>query len=365
MRYIVTVCLFGLLYLGLSNFAEASRPLRFTPLDQAQKKIETTEMALQPANTRSYAQSWNIWAWNKEGYVIYGLVVATHFFVGMKLGVQLTLRTPEGKVVHKMVEYNAGDFDWDKKDLDIWVPNKHRYHFKDNKGLFFANFGEWGCQIRFKREVDGFRFTGGPIRFGSNVFIGHQFAPRLSVKGHITFNKKRIPFDGVGYSDHGWQDIMPQNVSRRWYSGRAIDNEYTIIADHLLPSTKWTPESVPGLFIARSNKKIFLADHRNLRFVARMSELDKDSGYRVPMQLIYHSISQNPAIKLEVKHIKLFDKMDVLSQFSSVLRFLIQKFISKPYIFRYYARFTLTIAHGSKVEKIVIYGHSEWAFLNP
>ena len=211
----------------------------------------------------------------------------------------------------------------------------------------------------------GFRFTNGPIRFGRRRFFGTPYAPRLKVKGYLFIDNKRIRFRGLGYTDHGWQNLMPHHVARRWYAARAFDDAYTIIAIHLLTPRKWKPNSVPGLSIARGERWIIRADHRHMRFAARHRYKDKTSGYKVPMLIIYRGKQNGWKFKLKIEHLKLFDKMDVLSQFNPVLRFLIQKLISKPYIFRFRARFTLTLQHGSKREKRTLMGYTEWAFLNP
>lgn len=356
--------LLSLLIFTVHTPAQAARKLRFTSLKKKAKKIKGHELSVRPGNNRAYTQSWNMWAWNSQGYVVYGLFVVTKIIGGARLGVQLTIRTPKGKVIHKMVEYSKGQYNYKKNRLLVWVPNKHVFRFSGKRGRFIANFGKWGVKFKMKKTLPGFRFTNGPIRFGSKRFIGLTFAPRLSVKGTIRINNKKIKFKGVGYSDHGWQNIMPHHVSRRWYAGRMISKDYTIIASQLLPATKWRPRSVPGLSIAKGNKWIFHGDHRHVKLSARRRIKDKDSGYMVPQYVVYRGKRNGTKVKLVIKHKKLFDKMDVMSQFNPVLRVLLRALIANPWIFRYQAEFTLTIKKGGKTTKIRRLGFSEWALLN-
>ncbi len=356
--------LLSLFVLFTQSPADAARKLKFAPDNAKSKKIQEKELSVRPGNNRAYTQSWNVWAWNKQGYVVYGLMVVTKIIGGARLGVQLTIRTPKGKVIHKMVEYSEGKYNYKKNKLLVWVPNLHVFRFRGKKGRFIAKFGKWGVNLRLKKTLPGFRFTNGPIRFGSKKFIGLTFAPRLAVQGFIKIENKKIPFKGVGYSDHGWQNIMPHHVSRRWYAGRMISKDYTILAAQLLPATKWRPRSVPGLAIAKGNKWIFRGDHRHLKLSARRRIKDKQSGYMVPQYVVFRGKKDGTSVKLVIKHKKLFDKMDVMSQFNPVLRVLLRALIANPWIFRYQAEFTLTINKGGKTTKIQRMGYSEWAMLN-
>lgn len=355
----------ALLFLGLTpTSAEAARKIRFTKATAKMKPFAMKKLGIKPAKTSSYTQSWNVWAWNSQGYVVYGLVVITKIFGGMRLGVQLTVRTPDGKIEHKMAEYKGNSYGWDKNRLRVWVPNKHVFQFNKKSGLFIARFGKWGCRLRMKRVLPGYRFANGTVKFGSRKFVGITFAPRLAVKGRLRINGKKYKFKGVGYADYGWQNIMPQNISKRWYSARSLTKDYTIIGAQLLPSAKWRPRSIPVLSIAHKGKYIFQADHRHLKFSARRRKLDKNSGYMVPQYTVFRGKKNGIKIKLEVKHIKIYDNFDVLSQFSPVLRFIVRKLISNPFIFRYRAKFILTITKGSKRTRVTRYGYTEFAMLN-
>ncbi len=352
-----------LLNLNTPN-ADAARKIRFTKLSAKSKIIDIKKLGVKPASTTSYTQSWNIWAWNDQGYVIYGLVVLTKIFMGMRMAVQLTIRTPDGKVKHTMAEYSKGKYSWDKNRLRVWVPNKHVFQFNKTKGLFIARFGKWGCRLRLKRVLPGFRFARGVIKFGSRKFDGVNFAPRMEVKGRLMIGGKKLRFKGVGYADYGWQNIMPQNISKRWLAARSLSKDYTIIGAHLLPSAKWRPRSVPILAIAKNGTYIFQGDHRQIKFSARRRKLDKESGYMVPQYSIFRGEKKGLKVKLEVINLELYDKFDVLSQFNAVLRMLVKRLISNPFLFRYRAKFILTMTRGSKRTRITRFGFTEFAMLN-
>ncbi len=356
------------LLLGDISGAMGARKIKFVPLSKEKKHrpITVEEIAVRPDDSSSYTQSWIIWGWNKEGYVFYGLMVITKIVMGTRLGVQLTLRNPQGKVVHQMLEYPKGKFFTKEGKVELWVPNKHRFFYDGKKGLFYTDFGKWGCKLRFTKEpLPGYRFTGGPVRFGSKKFIGIIFAPKIKIRGYLFFENKKVKFEGMGYADHSWQDIMPHRASRRWFSLRAYDEMYSVNATHLLPSKQWKPSSIPGLFIAKNDKWIFKADHRSLRFIARKKKLDKESGYKIPMLIIYKGKKDGLTVTLKAKQLELYDKMDVLSQFNPVLKFIIQKLFSKPYIFRYRTKVELTIKTKRGTKKRTLYGFTEWAYLNP
>lgn len=353
------------LFLSLTTLpAEASRKIRFTHHNVKMKPIDIKKLNVKPAKTSSYTQSWNIWSWNDKGYVVYGLVALTKIFGVMRLGVQLTVRTPDGKVKHKTAEYTGSKYNWDKGRLRVWVPNKHVFQFRGNRGLFIAQFGKWACRLRMTRVLPGFRFANGRVKFGNRTFNGVTFAPRLAVKGRLVINGQKHRFNGVGYADYGWQNIMPQHISKRWFSARSITKDYTIIGAQLLPSPKWRPRSIPILSIAYKGKYIFQADHRHLTFAARRRKFDKRSGYRVPQYTVFRGKKNGMRVKLVIKHTKMYDNFDALSRMSPMLRFVIRNLVSNPFIFRYKAKFVLTLRKGSKRTRIVRYGFTEFAILN-
>lgn len=352
------------LFLGSLTPAFGARRLRFKE-QNINQKIQDSELAVRPAKTRAYTESWILWSWNKQGYNVYALFVATRIVFGIKLGVQLTIRTPDGKVEHKMVEYSSSNYRYKKGKLDILVPKKHRITYRKNKGFISINFKKWGIRFNFKKLLSGYRLQNGPICQRKKCFNGLAYGPRLSVKGHIRVNGKMIPYKGMGFADHSWQDVMPHHMANRWFAGRAINSKYTINTSHLLVPNKWSPRNMPALMIAKGNKWIFRGDRKNTKFVARGKRIDKGSGYRIPQRMLYRGTYKGVRVKVDIKHLEEYDNFDILSQFNRVLRFILQKFISKPFLFRYKARFKVQIRHKDGTsERFTMIGFTEYVFLN-
>jgi hypothetical protein len=344
--------------------ASAARNLRIKKTDTSQP-IKDSDLAMRPVSTRGYNESWIVWAWNKQGYNIYALFVATRMVFGIKLGVQLTIRTPDGKIEHKMVEYSEGKYKYKKKVLDILVPKKHRIRFQKNRGFVTINFKKWGIRLNFKRLIGGYRLQGGPICQRSRCFDGITFAPHISVKGNLRVGGKNLPFTGTGYADHSWQDMMPHHLANRWFGARAVNQTYTLNTSHLKVAKKWNPRNLPALFIAKKGKWIFRGDHKNLRCVMRMRKKDKRSGYNIPQRVIYRGTYKGIKAKVDIKNLEEYDNFDILSQFNRVLRFILQKFITKPFLFRYKAQIKVTLTYpDGKKEKTKMVGYSEMVFLN-
>lgn len=367
MRVLLTVLCALCLWSAAPCTSQAANKIRFSPEKNVTKPIRANEIAVRFSKKKDYTESWILWGWNKEGYSLYAVFVITRMVLGTRFGVMLTIRDPKGKVRNRMVDYKKHHLRWRKDHLDIQIHKKHRVKGTPNSGSLLIDFKNIGCNLRYKSTgLSGFRPQGGAMYFGKKKFIGLTYAPRLKVTGKIRVAGKTIPFRGMGYTDHSWQDIMQPHMARRWYGARAYNKDYTVITTHLLAPKSWTPNQVPGLHIAKGNKWIYHGSYAKLTYKESAVKYDKVTGYYPPRAVQYTAkTADGTKIKVEIRHKKLYNRLDVLSQFNFILRFLIQKLISKPFLFRYRTHMTLSFTKDGKTRRERLKGFAEWAYINP
>ena len=357
------VCLTGVFL----EAPQAEARVRYVKMQRAgmTKKIIPKELSVRISTRGPYTEGWSIWAWDSKGWMIHGmlLVAKMHPFLGIRAGLQLTIRTPKGKIHHKFIEYKKNKLKWHPKRLLVFI-GKSYFNWKNNKGRVKILFPGFGIHLRMFGQLEGFRSLGGRLKLRKRQFMNLVFAPKVKVKGTIRVNGKDISFNGIGYADRSWQN-EPHRIGRRWYNTRAFHKDYSVIATHLKPPKGWGPRGIPGLSVAYKGKWLFHHRGRKVRFYTTKIKEDKGSGYRVPSKVRYFTKAPDGAmIKVQIIHKKQYHRLDVLSHVPAALRFFIKKMITNPFLFRSRVEVQLTIYKSGKRKSVRFPGYSEWVFLN-
>lgn len=348
---------------GSAFQASASRKIRF--VSAKKKPIAESELAWKKP-TKTEAQTWILWGWNDKGYMVTAFLISTRFLFVSRLGVQLTLHLPSGKVKHLVKEYTMDKVKGKSKRLFLQVNKQHTWDGNQKKGTVSINYGKWGCKLTYKRTLQGYRHMNGTMKMGSSIFKGITFGPRLEVSGTLKVNGKTVKFQGLGYADYSHQTITPKNLARRWYAARAAGPEYTVLAHHLLTVKKWRPYSLPGISIARNGKWEFVSVPRHIQyFRAYHVKVDKKAKYKVPMRVLYKARSDNGTkYKVDIKHKKQYVRLDLLGHVNPFLKFFIKRLLSNPFVFRYKAEMELEIKpKGKKTIRKQLTAYTEWLFV--
>lgn len=353
----------GLSVLPAEGFA--ARKIRFAHAKKKPKPIKDSELAWKKP-TKTEAQTWILWGWNKKGYMVSVFLISTRFMFVSRLGVQLTIRMPSGKVKHLVKEYTMDKVKGKSKRIYLHVAKKHLWDGTQSKGKIAIDYGKWGANLKYRRILPGYRHMKGPMRMGSGLFNGITFGPKLGVQGSLRINGKTIQFQGFGYSDYSHQTITPKSLARRWYAARATGSEYTVLAHHLLTINKWKPYSLPGLSIARGDKWLFVSLPRHIRYFRAYHILkDKKAKYKVPMRVLYKAKGDDGTrYKVDIKHTKQYVRLDLLGHVNPFIKFFIKRLLSNPFVFRYKANLALTIKRkGAPTIRRQLTAYTEWLFV--
>lgn len=350
------------LWLAVPREGEAEE-IRF-PLIRAKGGAEMQALALRLVPQGGYNDGWIVWAWDGKGTRVHALFFVTRVGLGYTFGVHLSLHTPRGSF-SRMEQYNKDQAAWDERRLFLRVDRRHEIRIFRNEGRLKIRFGDWGCDLDFAIQLPGFHFYGGSLGFGSKAWQGITWGPRLSVTGTIRAAGKLSSFEGRGYADHSWQTIASHHMAKRWYGLRGMDRDWTLLASHLLATAHWSPSSLPAVSIAHKGRWLFQGD-RALRLEASAIEVDPKTQYAIPRRLIFSGKDAlGRHLRLEIRHKRLYEALDILGSMSGFLRFMIRSFVSKPFLYRYEstATFTLTTQDGKQTHSLPAL--AEWSFVNP
>lgn len=357
------------LVVGLGSWGstvEAARKVRFAKKSYGKTPITNKDLALKKVTSSRYTESFSLWAWNKKGWSVFGvfLVARVHPFVGTRVGVQLSVYDPKGNVYHKLQEFKVRHLTAKKNRLFLKV-KKHFLKSNLQKGKMRIKWDKFGFNLQFASLLKGIRLYGGPVRLGRRRFIGVSFGPRLVVSGSLTVKGQPVKFDGIGYAERSWQNV-PHKMARRWFNLRAFNKDYTVIATEMLPLRQWRPRSIPSLSIAYKNKWIVKATPKHIQYSVRQKKKDRSAGYRVPQYVRYRAkLPSGTSVDVVIRAKRRLHRLDVLSHVPGWLRSLVQRLITKPFMYRYINRVSLKVVGKSGTDQTVLKGFSEWVFLNP
>ncbi len=336
------------------------------PKGKIQSTIQEKELAPN-LKGKTWTEGWSLWTWNRKGWAVYAVFMASkvHPWVGVRTGVQLSIRSPKGKIFHKLVEFDKRAFKGHKSKMRVRIKG-HYFLGTQQRGKLRIRFGKTKCTLRYKRVLPGLRQFGGMVRIGSQKFLNLPFAPRVQVSGTIHFKGRKVVFQQAnGYADRSWQSA-PHQVARRWLNVRAFGKKYTILATHLIPTKGFSPQSIATLSIARGQDWIFHGSHRKVQFKVLKSYRDKKNGYRVPTAVSFKGrLSKTRRFHLKVEKVKRYQRLDVLAHLHGFLRFFVKKLITNPFVYRDQVKATLSIYEkGKLLEKKSLFALTESVFLN-
>jgi hypothetical protein len=342
---------------------DAARRVKFGVKAPDKQALQEREIAWRPASG-TQAQTWIFWGWNDKGYMVTTLVIVTRFLFVSRVGVQLTIHEPNGKTTYRVKEYTLDKFSARKDRLSMLINKAHRFEGGLTKGSFQVSFGKWGCSLSYKRVLPGFRLLGGPMKFRRKIYEGITFAPRTVLKGSILINGKSVPFRGFGYADYSLQTIIPKRLARRWFVMRAMNRDMTLLFGHLRTHKRWRPSDLPTFSIARKRKWVFQGTPRTVSFRARGYRRDPVSGYRIPKRVIVTAKADNGVrYKLDIRQKKQIVNINLMGHINPVLRFLLNRLLSRPFVYRYRADVTLTTTQKGKKQTERLTGYTEWMFV--
>ncbi len=147
-------------------------------------------------------------------------------------------------------------------ECDFNIDNN--YISSDNGTTYYIDAAIEDIQLNLilKRTVPSFRQDTGYFFMDNDEKYLAWFAmvPKGTLNGTITYDGTDHPVTGIGYHDHNWGNVNPQEVTNGWWWMRGFTDKYTIIAYEFRFKNAYGAKKLPIYGIMNSAKVMAVYD---------------------------------------------------------------------------------------------------------
>jgi len=261
-----------------------------------------------------------------------------------KTGMEIVLLRPDGVRVQKFFPYKKSEFNAARDRPDVTIGgNTLRVKQPDGELPIYeidVEEKEFGCHLKYKAQVNGWKPGTGLSHFGDLGFFGWvvPFA-RASVEGRIRDGDQTIQVSGIGYHDHNWLNFPFQSIIDWWMWGRIYSENFTAAYACIQCNQKVDDHLIKVLMLA-DGKEVILSTGE-FDFLNDDFEYNPQAKYQFPKKI---TINAPGVLTATLKMKKILEAQDMLENFSPVLRFLARNIIRiKPGYFRLVSDFELEV----------------------
>ncbi len=197
--------------------------------------------------------------------------------------------------------------------------------------------GEKSLDLELDAAVEGIKSH---ACFGDETKCMHWVVPQPRGKAKGTFKTKgeTLSIEGVGYRDHNWLNFSPLGVIAYWDWGRVYDEEYTIIFADIVTSKKFDNARIKPLIIYDTGKLLYMTSETNKWSLIKTDmRFDPTAQMELPQTHLVNLQDEDLSLEMDLRLEKVFQKIDPLSDFNPLVRFLIRTFKAKPSITSFYS----------------------------
>jgi hypothetical protein len=313
--------------------------------------------------------------WYFDAHMESGHMVVAFFYAANpnpgsagKTGVELVINRPDGTKFQKFVPYDKRSFSASRDKADIKV-GQNFVKVKQSLGELpeyevMVKEGDFGCHLRFKAQVNGWKPGSGISQFGDLGYFAWvvPFA-RASVEGTVQDRGKVLQVKGVGYHDHNWLDFPFQSIIEYWMWGRVYSQQHTVSFAFIQCNAKAGNHAVKVLMLADGKEAVLSTG----RFEFIKEDFVKIPGaiYAYPKKLTI-KVPNELEVSLTVR--KVLESQDMLESFSAPLRLIARNILRlRPWYYRLESDFTISTTRagtksketGTALHEIVMFHSAE------
>lgn len=333
MKFIIYLYCLAIIFTNLS-FAQSQNQIY---------KVKQKDFLYDPYKNEGYVQGWNYYFIEKDLTILATFLISNLGPRDLNCGVTIFVQSPELGTSFKTKEFAARSLVVDKKKFYVKIYN-NTMKYKNGHYEIKMDLKDIKLFLKFKPSFYGVSLSGGkyivkkPDKF-VKADIGYSFS---KATGYLDKDGKVIHLNGKGGMEHLNTNYEVYKYSYRWELLRAVNNQgYQIFTGGFWGSDK---KNFPGGFFRTVS---VLGPRGELIFSGKVANSksyniskDKQSAYKVPQKEILY-ISNKKNCKIEINKTKQIGSIDILSNISTFLRFVIRVFFAKPYQIAYFSRVKL------------------------
>ena len=308
------------------------------------KTFDYKRLAKHSIDAEYYLEGWNFVFRFESGHVVFGNLVVTNVGWGDNInGTSLSICTPDGKFHHATTE--------NKEDKLTASTQRFAIRTADsvlsgdaNGWMLTAVAGDLKALIEVEPMVPGFNWGSGAMYFDEDRedFMVRDYAyPRGKAQGTLVIKGQRVAVKGEAYLDHGVQNILASDFSRRWNLIRGFGHRYTLTLGGFEPKKKFGSRSMYHMTVFDGDRPIWRTN--KVRVYPKKTKADKESGYAPPWELHLEAEGYGGKLYGKATAKRKVDSQSVLDSLSSGLRFIVETFVAKPWFHRFDSEMSFTL----------------------
>jgi hypothetical protein len=191
--------------------------------------------------------------------------------------------------------------------------------------------------LELNSEMPGFKSH---ACFGDERTYMHWVVPqpRGSAQGVFRTGEEIYEIKGIGYRDHNWLNFSPIDVIEYWDWGRVYDDKFTVIFADIVTNKKYENTRIKPLIIFDSNRLIYLTSEPAKWNLTKSGKIqDPVTTMELPESHRVILSDDDPALELDLRLERVFQRIDPLSDFNPLIRWLVRTFKGKPSITSYHS----------------------------
>lgn len=302
--------------------------------------ITQADDAWHPHKSRKYIEWWYFDVLTGDGSLVRG-----QFYISrdvfrpwiLRPGVRATYVAADGTEITIDEKFSYSEFGSSTETCDVKIGRNfikgdllhYELHVED---------ADKSLDLRLNTEVDGFKSY---ACFGDENTYMYWVVPQPHGHATGTFKTKHgsVEIDGIGYRDHNWLNFFPPDVISYWDWGRVHDREFTIIFAEIVTVEKFEKTRVKPLVIYDSSKLLYVTGEAGKwNLIKADTGFNYDAGIELPDINRVELDDGDLRLELDLHLERVFQKIDPLTDFNPLTRFLLRTFKGRPSIISLFSR---------------------------
>jgi hypothetical protein len=315
-------------------------------------KIVQSDDAWHPMEGPNYIEWWYFDLMNKDGSIIRG-----QFYISgdvsrprrVRTGVRASYVRPDGTELLIDERLPFSSFTSSTEACEVKIGRNFMKGDISHCEIHIEN-GEKSLDLKLDAAVEGIKSH---ACFGDETRCMYWVVPqpRGKAKGTFRTEGETLSIEGVGYRDHNWLNFSPLGVIEYWDWGRAYDDEYTIIFADIVTSKKFDNARIKPLIIYDTGKLLYMTSETNKWSLIKTDmRFDPAVQMELPQTHLVNLQDEDVSLEMDLRLEKVFQKIDPLSDFNPLVRFLIRTFKAKP---------SITSLHSTGSGKLTLSGQEK------
>ena len=288
---------------------------------------------------RFYVEWWYFDVMNSDGSLVRGqFFIARHLLRPgyLRNGVRVTHVPADGRENTLEKWFPPDSFKASKEVCDVQI--NHNYLKGDLSSCkVFIEEDDTFLDLNLNNDISGVRSH---ACFGDESKCMHWVVPQPRGGAWGTFRKGNETYEinGIGYRDHNWLNFPAMDTIEYWDWGRVYDDRFTVIFADIVTTRSYNRARIKPLLIFDPDKLIYLTSETDKWSLDKTGHiLDPVTKVELPERHRIMLFDDDPSLEINLNLERVFQRIDPLANYNSLLRWLIRTFKGKPAVTSYHS----------------------------